>query len=125
MKVSEKAKLVGGAIVAWFAWSWFASRVAGAAMDSAARAGRDAIADAYHELEDDVRSVFDAWLDVYQPPFELASSALHALTAIAESPASSVAELWEWWRGDYDPEGVTPEEAPGGLSNGGGGGSDF
>ena len=125
MKLSRNEKLVAGGVLAWFAWSWLASSVAGAAVDSATTAARDAIEDAYHALEDDVRAVFDGWLEVYQPPLETASAALHALAAIASSPGAAVADAWSWWRSDYDPEGVTPEDAPGGLSNGGGAGSDF
>lgn len=112
MKLSSNQKLVLGGVGAWFAFSWLASRVVKAGVSEIGEQTREAVADAYHELEDDARAVFDAWQSVYIPPFEVLSAALYALSDIAQAPGNAIGDLWDWWRNDYDPDGVTPEEPP-------------
>lgn len=117
------------AVAALLGLSWVAARAAEAAVDAGADAMRDAVEDAYAALEDDARSIFDAWLSVYTPPLETAAAALNALASVAQSPGAAIADAWTWWRNDYDPEGVTPEDAPssfgGGSSDGTGAGESF
>lgn len=108
MKLSQNQKLGVGAIAAWFAFSWFASRVASAAVTAGTDAVRDAAGDAWDALGETQRSIFEAWLSVYEPPLETATAALQALSDVATAPSEMLAEAWAWWRGEYDPEGATP-----------------